>query len=169
MGLQLRERAQLGEDRAVVGAAVRTLTVDGHAARDHHLLEPVADRAVVHRDVEDSRAAHGVDVGVAPDVVHALGHTDEGGLMDQDVDTVQGVSDGLGIPDVAQHQLGFTCEVVWPPTVLAQSPVDLRLEIVEDPDRVASPEEFVSDVTADESGAAGDQCRAHACHRLPRL
>ena len=78
---QLLGRAQVGEDIAVGGAGILSLTVDRHGRGDDQLAHPIADGGVVRQDVEEDCGAPGVHVYVALDLVHRLPDADHRRLV----------------------------------------------------------------------------------------
>ena len=76
--------------------------------------------------------------------------------MDDAVDTVERPFDGGGVADVAADELDVVVEVVGTAVLVA---VDLRIEIVEDPNAITVLEEPVGEMRADESRPSRDQDR----------
>src|SRR5262249_57432688 len=91
--------------------------------------------------------------GVALDLVHGLPDADGGREVDDGVDAVERRPYGVAVAHVAGLQLDGRIKVVRPLAVR----MDLRVEVVQRPHLVAVGEQPVSEVRADESGAAGDQ------------
>ena len=86
-------------------------------------------------------------------LVHALPDADARGEVDDRVGAVERAAHGLGVADVADHELHLRAQVVRPRPAL----VHLLGEVVERPHAVPAGEQRVGEVRADEARAAGDQ------------
>ncbi len=154
-GAQLLGGAQERDDVAVLGAVSGAFAVDGLRACDDYLFD---GQVVVANDFQQLRGAEAVDE-------HVLGHLGHvaavGGLVEDDVDVLEGGEHGVVVLDFALAELGGGID----PGGLAEL-VGVGLEIVEDADGPAFGEQEVDDVRADEACASGDEGALLVCGHM---
>src|SRR4051812_13079990 len=83
--------------------------------------------------------------------------------MQHHVRAAQGAIDGNGIGNISNDEFGVLVEIGGAMTLRA---MDLGREVVEKPDFVASSQQGIRGMRADEPGASRDQ---YSCHRLALL
>jgi len=77
--------------------------------------------------------------------------------MDHRIDMMQGLSDRIGIADIADDKLSLGAQIAGS----IAAPVDLRGKIIEQPDGIAFGEQDIRDMRANESGPSGYQDTFH--------
>ena len=108
---------------------------------------------VVDEDVEQVRRASGVDVNVFFNFVLRLSHANGGGFVEDDFNALKGFFQGVVIADVGLDKFGMGVGVIRQFAV----GVYLWVQVVKDAYAVPALDEFIGEVGADESHAAGDE------------
>ena len=141
---------------AVLATGVLTLAVDRHRRGHDH---PDRHRALRDDALQKARRRHGVQLGVARDLVHGLADADGRGEVHDAVDARERAIRELRIADVSDDQLHAARHL------RDHAVVNLLLEAVEDDDLLAAVHERANQVRADEPSAA----RHERLHDVPIL
>ena len=124
----LLRRAQARGHPTTIRAVISALPVDRHRRSDDQLPHPAR---VFDQDLQEVRGAEGVDLGVAPHLVHALTHPDHRREVKDDIGHAQERTQRFRIADVTLYQAVVGVEIrrpfVCPAVDLAASADALHL------------------------------------------
>ncbi|CCE11292.1 hypothetical protein BRAS3843_660100 [Bradyrhizobium sp. STM 3843] len=116
------------------------------------------DRMLGQRLQQNGRAEL-VGADVVVDVVHALADADHCGEVQNHIGSAQCAFDSEGISDISDNEFGVLAQVAGP---VAFGPMNLRREIIEDPNIISRAEQLIGGVRADEPSSSGNQDSCHS-------